>query len=406
MTALRETNLRVFSTELNSASFEIKSDEEMKPSHQLSRLGLMINRVLIVGVLTEKENIGTEDEPMWRGRMQDIPGGTVFINIGRYQPDAANSIRNIDTPSLVAVIGKVKSYTNEEMRTFVSVRPERIFTVSEETRRLWLLETSKDTWKRMTLMKKASQTESPSPEAIQALGIPRPAADSISMALDQYGMPESTPFLKAIESGLRMLLPERNVDFGLPGDVIDEPEEVMLDRSGGPSAAPKKEDAAVSADREQTVLDLLKELDNGKGAPRDELESRCADMGIPSMDLDEVIEGLLDKGLAYEPNLKYIKRIDDRWDRKAPSGAGPGFPGPRRYMAADPYPTTRAVSPDATPESVTSSTLALSYPEARTAVATGPYPHTLSLFSRTVEYIPSTSSAPTRSMNSPSMRTA
>ena len=203
MSAVRETNARIFSAELNSASFEIRSDEEMKPSYQLSRLGLKINRVLIVGVLTEKENIGTEEEPMWRGRLQDVPGGTVFINVGRYQPEAANNIRDIDTPSLVAVVGKVKSYTNDEMRTFVSVRPDHIFPVNEETRRLWLLDTAKGTMDRLVAMRKAQGLGTMSVDALQAEGIPRSAAENIIMALDQYGQSDSTPFLKAIEFALR-----------------------------------------------------------------------------------------------------------------------------------------------------------------------------------------------------------
>ena len=312
MTVMRETNARVFSTELNTASFEIKSDEEMKPSYQLSKLGLKINRVLIVGVLTEKENVGTEDEPMWRARLQDVPGGTVFINVGRYQADAANSIRDIDTPSLVAVIGKVKSYTNEEMRTFVSVRPERIFQVPEETRRLWMLDTAKGTWQRLVALKKAQNLDAPTVEAVEALGIPHTAAENLCMAIDQYGFADSTPFLKAVESCLRSLLPDRNIDFGLPGDIVEEPEEMTMEPSSDePAAEAPKEGTSDNYDKEELILRLLKELDSGKGAPRDELESRCAEEGISSMELEELIEGLLDKGLAYEPNLKYIKRIDD-----------------------------------------------------------------------------------------------
>ncbi len=69
MTGIRDTYWRVFSTELNTATYEIKSDEEMKPTYQLSRLGALITRVLVTGVLTEKENAGSEDEPMWRGRV-------------------------------------------------------------------------------------------------------------------------------------------------------------------------------------------------------------------------------------------------------------------------------------------------------------------------------------------------
>ena len=318
MTSIRETYWRVFSTELNSASFEIKADEDMKPSYQLSRLGAMINRVLIAGVLTEKENVGTEDEPMWRGRIQDVANGTVFINIGRFQPEAASSMNEIDTPSLVAVVGKVKSYSTED-RTYVSVRPERIVPITAEVEQQWILDTAKTTWNRLVTMKRALNVGSTDVDALVDSGIPESAAPGIALAIDQYGSPDAAAYLKPIQAALRKLLPERNVDLGLVDD-SDIPDEFDLDDEYGAPAdgspAPQTPAAAPAAssggeDKEGLVLSLLNELNDGKGAPRDLLESRCAEEGISSMELEEIIEGLLDKGLAYEPNLKYIKRIDD-----------------------------------------------------------------------------------------------
>ena len=87
----RETAWRVFASELNSAEYEIKAEEEKKPSYQLSRLGAIINRVLVAGVLTEKENVGNDAEPMWRGRIADSVGGSFYINVGRYQPESGCS---------------------------------------------------------------------------------------------------------------------------------------------------------------------------------------------------------------------------------------------------------------------------------------------------------------------------
>jgi len=319
VSSIRETYWRVFSTELNAASFEIKADEDMKPSYQLSRLGAMINRVLIAGVLTEKENVGDENEPMWRGRIQDVAGGTVFINIGRFQPEAAASMNELDTPSLVAVVGKVKSYSTED-RTYVSVRPERIVPITGEVEQQWILDTAKTTWNRLVTMRRALAVGSTDVNALVDAGIPESAAPGIALAIDQYGAPDSASYLKPIQQALRKLLPEKNVDLGLVDD-SGIPDEFDLDDEdfspAGPEApAPQAPAAAPAAssggeDKEGLVLSLLNELNDGKGAPRDLLESRCAEEGISSMELEEIIEGLLDKGLAYEPNLKYIKRIDD-----------------------------------------------------------------------------------------------
>ena len=280
----RETAWRVFSSELNTASYEIKAEAEKMPSYQLSRLGAMINRVLIAGVLTEKENVGSPEEPLWRGRIQDVASGTVYINIGRYQPEAAAAMVDIEPPCLVAVVGKVKSYTTEDQRTYVSVRPERIIPIDENTQREWLLDTARSTWKRLVDMKTAMGTIDKSVAGLTKEGFSELSAKGISLALEQYGMPDSAMFLKSIQAALRTLLPDKNVDLGLPEDLSENPEEIDLEP--------------------------LTELDTeGKGAPRDDLERRAEQEGISSMELEEITNTLMDKGVIYEPNLRYLKRI-------------------------------------------------------------------------------------------------
>ena len=297
----RETAWRVFSSELNTASYEIKAEAEKMPSYQLSRLGAMINRVLIAGVLTEKENVGSPEEPLWRGRIQDVASGTVYINIGRYQPEAAAAMVDIEPPCLVAVVGKVKSYTTEDQRTYVSVRPERIIPIDDNTQREWLLDTARSTWKRLVDMKTAMGTIDKSVAGLTKEGFSELSAKGISLALEQYGMPDSAMFLKSIQAALRTLLPDKNVDLGLPEDLSENPEEIDLEpQSSGDD----------SEDKEEIVLELLTELDTeGKGAPRDDLERRAEQEGISSMELEEITNTLMDKGVIYEPNLRYLKRI-------------------------------------------------------------------------------------------------
>ncbi len=298
----RETAWRVFATELNSATFEIKAEEEKKPSYVVSRLGAYINRVLVAGVLTEKENVGTDDEPMWRGRILDSTAGTFFINVGRYQPEAAAAMTTLEVPCRVAVVGKVRTYTADDGKVWISVRPERIVQIDENTQNEWLLDTAKSTWKRLIDMKKAINQADRSPEGLMAAGLSEIAAKGVSVAIEQYGMPESAVYLKTIQSALRVLLPEKNVDLGFPEDLADSPEEIDLEPEANPEAA---------EDKENIVLQLLKELDTeGKGAARDELEDAAAAKGISPMELEEITSDLQDKGQIYEPNLRYLKLIE------------------------------------------------------------------------------------------------
>lgn len=297
----RETAWRLFSSELNSAVFEIKGPDEKSASYVVTQLGAMVNRVLVAGVLTEKENVGSEDEPLWRGRIQDVASGNFYINVGKYQPEASAAMVDIDAPSFVAIVGKVRTYTNNDDRVFVSIRPERIMKISEETRNLWMLEAAQATWKRLNMMKKASAIEGATEKTLIERGFSERDAKGLIAALDHYDMPNSATYLKTIQSALRAILPGSDIDLGLPEDMADMPDEIEIE----PGASSQN-----SADMEEIILGLLEELDtDGKGAPRDELERRAESMGISSMELEEVSNILMDKGQVYEPNLRYLKLI-------------------------------------------------------------------------------------------------
>lgn len=299
----RETAWRVFAAELNSSTLDIKATEEKMPSYVVSPLGAKMNRVLIAGVLTEKENIGSPDEPMWKVRIQDVVGN-YYVNVGRYQPEASAAMADLEAPCFVAAVGRVRTYTTDDQRTFVSVRPEHIIKIDERTRKEWLLETAKSTWRRL----KNAKTVLGMPDAkvpdLLAMDMSEAEAEGLLYALDNYGqMPDSSMYLKTIQSALRTLLPERDVDFGFPEDLSGEPDEIDIESPAG-------EGGHSHGQLEDIILNMLEELDtDGKGAPRDELERRAEAEGISSIELEEISNTLMDKGLVYEPNLRYLKRI-------------------------------------------------------------------------------------------------
>lgn len=302
---MRETAWRVFSTELNSSTLEIKATEEKSPSYVISPLGAKINRVLVAGVMTEKENVGTPDDPRWRARIQDV-NGSFYLSIGMYQPEALAAMADIETPCYVAAVGRVRAYTNPEQRTFINVRPEHIVVVDENIRNEWILETAKSTWRRLSNTKRALNAGNATVNDLIALGMTPFEAENIVYALDNYDqMPDSSIYLKTIQNAIRMLLPENDVDFGFPEDISDIPDEIDME----PNNSSQGNDMG-NIQLEDMILNLLDELDtDGKGAPREELESRAEAEGINSIELEEITMSLMDKGLVYEPNLRYLKRI-------------------------------------------------------------------------------------------------
>jgi RPA family protein len=144
----REVARRVFAREFNDAHFTFKeSDDERAPLYALLPTGEQTNRVFLVGTLTETEDIG-DDSEYWRGRVVD-PTGTFFVYAGQYQPDAAAQLRELETPTYVAVVGKPRTYETEDGSVNVSVRPESITQVDEATRDRWVVETAERTMERV-----------------------------------------------------------------------------------------------------------------------------------------------------------------------------------------------------------------------------------------------------------------
>lgn len=297
----RETAYRVFSKELNSSIVSKKGTEEMSPSYVITPLGTMINRVLIAGVLTEIENAGSEEEPMWRGKVQDV-AGNFFISVGKFQQEASASMANLEAPCYVSMIGKVRTYTTNDDRTFVSVRPEHIVKIEENDYFAWLLETARSVWSRLLRMRDVLKIPDVTAAELTAKGFSANDADGITTALDSYGQPESSIYLKMIQEALRRLLPDQNVDFGLPGDEGAVPT---------PSAAKKEEeDSSNDTEIEDMILAYLDEHDNdARGVFIEDLVRMMEENGISAEKTEIVYNKLMDDGLIYEPNLGYLKKI-------------------------------------------------------------------------------------------------
>jgi RPA family protein len=193
-TPTREVARRVFANEFNDVSYVFKeSDDEMAPNYALLPTGERANRVFVVGTLTETEDIGSDAE-YWRGRVVD-PTGSFFIYAGQYQPDAASMLRDVDTPTHVAVVGKPRTYEDDEGDTYVSIRPESVIDLgeAEAAYRTWILETAERTLERIQAF-----------DAGEEGGDPAAAPNEYAaMARDRYDLPVENyrrTVVEAIES--------------------------------------------------------------------------------------------------------------------------------------------------------------------------------------------------------------
>jgi RPA family protein len=144
----REVAKRLFAQEFNDATYTFKeSEDELAPNYTLLPTGDRVNRLFFAGTLTETNDVGSDSE-YWQGRVVD-PTGTFYIYAGQYQPEAASTLRQIETPTYVTVVGKPRSYETDDGETNVAVRPESITQVDEPTRDRWVVETADQTIERL-----------------------------------------------------------------------------------------------------------------------------------------------------------------------------------------------------------------------------------------------------------------
>lgn len=284
---IREVAWRVFAGEYNDSTYVYTEGGERAPSYVVTPLGARINRLLVVGVITEVENIATEEEPMWRARLEDSTG-TFYISAGQYQPEAAQQLAKLEPPVFAAVMGKSRVYSPEEGTIYVSIRPEMVTEVSEDLRDFWVLEACKNLRERITAMKEAQQMDPLTKEGLIALGYKERLADGIVRAKQHYLDLEVDKYSGLLIDALRYLLPEFREQADVKEEPVDEEKE----------------------DKETDVLKLIESLDkNGKGASWEDILKGAKKAGIKKDELEEIANELLDKGLVYEPVLGRMKKI-------------------------------------------------------------------------------------------------
>ena len=273
---MREKAWRVFAGEYNETTLKLDGGGEKNPSYVVTPLGAQINRLYIVGVLTEVESVSSGGE-MWRGQVSD-PTGVFIVYSGQYQPEITELLTKLDVPSYVAIVGKSRTYEPEDGALYVSVRPEFIKEIDVCLRNYWILETCRHTKRRIDAILEASQMKTPSSRELRNLGFDKELAEGIIKALSHYGQIDVTHY----QSLLR---------------------EALLSLKSGDA----KVDSKIT-EIEERVLYLLSELKANEGVPWDNLVERMIEENFDRGAIEDALGSLMAKGLIYEPILGRLKK--------------------------------------------------------------------------------------------------
>jgi len=306
----REAAWRVFAGEYNDTTIEIKGEGEMAPSYVVTPLGAKINRLFVIGVLTDVEQVSESGEFI-RAHVSD-PTGVFTLYSGQYQQEATTALSNIEVPAFVAVVGKARTYTPEEGTLYVSIRPEKVMEVNADARDQWILETCSNTKDRIEGIVEAMKMNQSNAYDLRKLGYSKELSEGIVTALKNYGTVDVNKYVTLIQESLQYLtpgkdsLPDLNVEKKKEATIDEvEPEEPVKETK----KTKEKEEPADdnSEETEQTVLETIKKIEGDDGASWDVITEKCKKSGLDKDVIEEALTSLMDKGLIYEPILGTIK---------------------------------------------------------------------------------------------------
>ena len=224
----REVAHRLFAAEFEDSEFSYsESDEERAPNYVVTPTGARVNRLFVVGVLTELEQV---NEEVLRARIVD-PTGAFVVYAGQYQPEALAFLEAATPPLFVAVTGKARTFEPEDGdRVFTSVRPESISEVDAETRDRWVVQAAEQTVARVGRMASARDSDlsgDPLQQALVAAGVSDSDAAGATLALEYYDT--TGDYLQAVRelalNAARVVACERDEAGSLslsPGDGTDD----------------------------------------------------------------------------------------------------------------------------------------------------------------------------------------
>ncbi len=285
----REVAWRVFSGEYNDSISAIKG-EKMTPSYVITPLGAKINRMFIVGVLTDVESLD-EGGGLVRAHVSD-PTGVFSLYSGQFQSEVTTSLLNIEVPSFVAVVGKVRIFEPEEGAVYLSIRPESVNKVGPDARDRWILDTAKRTKERVEAVREAMKLSQPNVYDLKKMGYSKELSDGVVRAVKTYQNVDLDKYTTLIVEALQHLIPEGREEKEISMEETVEEKQIVKETTD---------------EIENTIFDIIKEEEGENGALWDAVIEKCVQAGIDKEMVEETIASLMDKGLIYEPILGMLK---------------------------------------------------------------------------------------------------
>ncbi len=317
----REVAWRIFAWEFNHSNHYVSEGDERAPNYIITPTGVKCNRLFIVGVVTEVENIG-QDNNLWRARIAD-PTGVFTVYAGQYQPEAAIFLSELNVPAYVAVVGKARKYEPGDGSIYTSVRPEEINIAEEKLRDRWVLDTAERTLERLRILEEATDSGLSGNELKEFLikkGTNAVHADGVMRATEHYeNMDKMIDELKeVIVHAIKTVASDNTFR---PAQVLEKKTETsgqMIDESHEPAEAiavnaaePDIKEAAPLKPPEpkEAIADIIEKLDTGKGISYSMVVETALKTGMNADTVEAGIKELMAEGRCYEPKIGVLRKV-------------------------------------------------------------------------------------------------
>ena len=343
----REIAWRIYAHEFNMSNLYVNEGDERAPNYIITPTGVKCNRLFIIGVVTEVENIG-KDNNLWRARIAD-PTGVFTVYAGQYQPEATIFLSELQVPAYVALVGKARKYEPEDGAVYLSVRPEEINASDEKQRDRWVLETAERTLERIKIIEDALKSGFSGNELQEFLSkkVTNTAfLNGVMLAIRHYKNLDKTMVelkktlahaVDTVASDSGIIKPEQEItkEQDVPGRNMDEfrTHERSFDKSGelprnsalspGKNEPPTHEqnsgdmnigDIQVDSHKEPTepkeiLAAIIDELDTGKGTSFSKVIETAQKAGIDVKNVELCLKELMDEGRCYEPKIGVLRKV-------------------------------------------------------------------------------------------------
>ena len=324
----REVAWRIFAWEFNRSTLHISEGDERAPNYIITPTGVKCNRLFIVGVVTEVENIG-KDNSLWRGRVAD-PTGVFTVYAGHYQPEAAIFLSELNIPAYVAVVGKARKFEPEDGSVYTSVRPEDINNADEKLRDRWVLDTAERTLERIKYIEDAlssGKSGNDLKEYMIGKGINIVLADGVTKAVEYYKNLDKTMAelknavihaIEAVASDKEIQVAEKPKEPQIKTqDIIEteveKPEEDILptetDEAVVVEDTAKPELIEPETGPKEIIAAIIDKLDTGKGISYSIVVETAQKAGIDPETVESGIKELMDEGRCYEPKIGVLRKV-------------------------------------------------------------------------------------------------